>query len=102
MNIPPELIEDWKSITRENVLNCTDRGKKVCLMGVGYSSNDDAGQADALRTSLEFLRTLPLEGLTAWCWWPDPPHVGRGHNLLKTMEGDPRPAYYELSNIAKY
>ena len=96
----PEIIEEWKSITWENIRGCRERDKKIWFMGVGYSgqsSDDDEAQATAMRTIAGFVETLPLELWNVWCWFPDPYYIGRGGNLLKTMEGEPRPAYYELS-----
>jgi len=101
----PEIRETWQSIAKENVGGSFERGKRVWITEFGYNSDDDTVQAGYYRQMAEFYRTLPIDGWLAWFWRGDtvpagydenPGKIGKGYNLCGSVEGIPRPAYYEL------
>jgi hypothetical protein len=94
----PTLETEWFNMTRLNVETAVSYGKQVWIEGIGSPANDDANQTSDYVTQINFLKTLPIEGFTCWCWWIDPLNVGTAWNLLNDTQGNPRPAYYALTN----
>jgi hypothetical protein len=93
----PELYDTWLNITRENVNGIIQRGKNVLITEFGFQSDDDALQAEYYKKTLDAFDTMPVSGWIAWNWNQfDLNAVGKGWNLLKTPQGEPRPAYEEL------
>jgi hypothetical protein len=93
----PELYDAWLNITKENVVGCFERGKRVWITEFGCNSDDDVIQVDNYAKTLQVLQSLPIDGWLAWVWNQLHPSVpGNGWNILEDVEGNPRPAYYEL------
>jgi len=92
-----ELYDTWLNITEENIMGCFRLGKKVWVTEFGSDTDDDHIQAEDYRRTLEVLKNLPVNGWLAWVWNQFPlSALGKGWNLLKDAEGNPRLAYYEL------
>lgn len=91
------MTDEWKAITTNNILGCSQRGKKVWFGECGFE-NDDT-QVEDYRAYLHFVSTLPVEVIIAWYWRGDTATkpgapVGTGYNLCQDETGAPRPAYY--------
>lgn len=101
IEIDSRIQADWKNVVQENIVGSTGRGKKVWITECGFDSDDDTAQATYYRQSVDFFKTLPVEGWLAWDWRsdsmnPNPGQIGMGMNLCDSADGVPRPAYYEM------
>lgn len=101
-----ELQSVWQNITKENVLESRQRNKKVWITEFGFNSDDDSVQTGYFRETVEFLKSLPIEGCIAWFWRSDrapsgwaenPGEIGKGFNLCASAEGTPRAAYLQIT-----
>jgi hypothetical protein len=89
-----KLQKKWKEIVANEVKTSVDNGKKVWITEFGCSLRDDQGIMN-YQTTLDFFKTLPLQGISPWMWRsdadeinPDPPN--RGNNICtdsQTGEG---------------
>jgi len=97
----PALGNSYLDLIRNNVEGCIQRNKQVWITEFGYATSDDLEQQQVYRYAVSFFKTLPIEGYIAWFWRGDssisnPGSLGSGYNLCKNIEGEPRPAYYDL------
>ncbi len=94
-----QTYNSYANITTENVNGIIQRGKTVLITEFGYPSDNDSIQADFYNTTLNLLDKLPVMGWMAWNWNQyDSNDVGKGWNLLKDQNGNPRTAYIEMLN----
>lgn len=108
----PEIYNDWKNITINNVDASIELGKKVWITECGFppsrfdfveGANNDETQTSEYKKFTEFYKTLAIDAVMAWYWRsdnsiPNPGTIGMGRNLCADSTGEPRPAYYELTN----
>lgn len=93
----PELYDTWLNITNENVNGVSARGKRVWITEFGFDSDDDLLQSEYYQKHLQAFEQLPINGWMAWMWNQlDLQDLGKGYNLIRDAEGNPRQAYYEL------
>jgi hypothetical protein len=93
----PELYDAWLNITSENVKGSFERGKRVWVTEFGFKSDNDSVQAENYRRMLEVYKSLPIDGWLAYVWNQLlPTQPGKGWNILKDVEGNPRASYHEL------
>lgn len=99
------IRQAWESITKENIAGAAARGKRVWITEFGFDSDDSTLQSSWYKQSVDFYKTLPVEGWLAWFWRGDsappgwnenPGQIGKGMNLCGSVEGVPRPAYYQM------
>ncbi len=65
------LIKDWETIIRGNVLGCVNKGAKVWISEFGSKDGDSDQGIKSFKTMLDYLKTLPIEGMFPWSWRSD-------------------------------
>lgn len=98
-----ELVNQWESINEKNFLWFAQHDKEVWITETGCRSDDDEFQRARVKWLIDYFRTLPVKAVLGWCWQSDETdpsaeygYPGRRFNLCKDVDGNPRPAYYEL------
>lgn len=93
----PELYDVWQNITQENVKRIIQEGKEVLITEFGFKSDNDTLQSQYYEKTIKVFNELPITGFLAWNWNHfELSNLGKGYNILKDMEGNPRQAYYEI------
>ncbi|MGA2308427.1 MAG: cellulase family glycosylhydrolase [Candidatus Bathyarchaeia archaeon] len=91
-------------ILEENVRNISQH-KPVMISEFGYKTDDDQLQAIAYSDYIHLFRSLGIKDCIAWYWradndrGDDPPQAGKGYNLAKNLQGEPRPAFLLMENV---
>jgi beta-glucosidase/6-phospho-beta-glucosidase/beta-galactosidase len=96
VNSSPQNLSISVSITRTH-------GKQIMISEFGLETNDDASQTIAVANSVTLFKSLGVEYIAPWYWRADhgngnPALPGEGLNLAANTQGDPRPAFLQLSN----
>jgi hypothetical protein len=76
------LQEEWKEIIASEITGCINRGKSIWISEFG-SSLAGSNRVAAFQYTLDFLKSLPIQGALGWMWRsdkdevnPDPPNIG--------------------------
>jgi len=94
----PSLLKDWQTIMGKNILGCNQKGTKVWIAEFGSKDADGNQGVEAYKIMLDYLLTLPVEGILPWMWRSDtsinnPETPGTGYNIcanVTTGIGDKR------------
>jgi hypothetical protein len=88
----------------EEVMANVSAYKPVLISEFGYSSDDDQLQADMYSRYLQLFKETGVTDCIAWYWradyeFGDPPPPGKGYNLAKNLQGEPRPAFFLMESV---
>ncbi len=89
----------------ESIAEIRKHGKNVVISEFGSKTNNDTSQQTQTQEIVTLFENLNVSLATAFFWRadyasPNPTPPGQGLNLAKTTDGEPRPAFYELTNAA--
>lgn len=78
--------------------------KTVVISEFGYETDDDTIQADFYSQYLQLFKDIGLKDCIAMFWRadyesPNPPPPGKGFNLAKNLNGEPRPAFCLMDTV---
>jgi hypothetical protein len=102
------IDEAWGSHSETRLRNIVEKahnlGKKIMIGEFGRNTDDDLEQQTYMKKYVELFNDIDIDYIGAWIWRadtkvnnePDAP-VGGGYNLAADLNGNPRPAFYELS-----
>ncbi len=98
-----ELQSTWRDMTTININTCHSLGKNVWISEFGAATNDSSVQATIFEQSVNFYKTLPINGYSPWYWEGDNKNPatfgfgGIGFNLCAdATTGAARLAYNKL------
>jgi hypothetical protein len=89
----------------ESIAEIRNHGKNVVISEFGSETDNDISQQAKTKEIADLFKWLNVSLATAFFWRsdynsPNPTPPGQGLNLAKTTEGEPRPAFYELTIAA--